>query len=91
MPLIVALAMHAAPAVPAPAADPAADKAAPADSPRNLSSECPWLYRSEGFAEDLDGEGNLPEPKPDSPLVRWGLPLVALVGVVGMAAAFSLV
>lgn len=74
----------AAPAAVAPA--PAATATAPA---RTDPSNSPWLYRSEGFAEDLDADSGATPPEVPA-LWRWGLPLAALVGVVGLAAAFSL-
>jgi hypothetical protein len=66
------------------------DSPAAVAAPAAPLDPAPWLYRSEGFAEDLDTDP-AHEPKPESPLLRWGLPMVALVGVVGLAAAFSLV
>jgi hypothetical protein len=77
-------------AVPAPFAQPAASAEASAETP---VCAMPWLYRSEGFAEDLDdgtGEQHGRGPGQEPALLRWGLPLLSLVLVVGMAAAFSL-
>lgn len=89
--------MQAAPAIPvnliadaaAPAAAAPASAATASTAARSDPSNSPWLYRSEGFAEDLDADhGSIPPEVPA--LWRWGLPLAALVGVVGLAAAFTL-
>ena len=61
-----------------------------APAPIAAVDQAPWLYRSEGFAEDLMEPGSEPASHLDSNLLRWGLPVVALLGVVGLAAAFSL-
>lgn len=85
--------MQAAPAIPVQAAPAAAPAAAQRDVARVEAAEglasSPWLYRSEGFAEDLDADSAAPSE--DSLLLRWGLPAAALIGVVALAAAFSLV
>jgi hypothetical protein len=88
--------MQAAPALPVETAVEAA--AAPVASgvparaePPGSTVSAPWLYRSEGFAEDLDADAGNASAPDDSPLLRWGLPTAALIGVVGLAAAFTLV
>lgn len=89
--------MQAAPAIPvdliadaaAPAAATPASAATATTAPRSDPSNSPWLYRSEGFAEDLDTDNGASPPEVPA-LWRWGLPLAALVGVVGLAAAFTL-
>jgi hypothetical protein len=68
----------------------AAAGASAMETPQPAVAEAAWLYRSEGFAEDLEADP-AHEPLPDPPLLRWGLPMIALVGVVGLAAAFTLV
>jgi hypothetical protein len=70
----------------APAAPDAADAAAAA----NGALAPAWVYRSEGFAEDLDAY-LASEPRAEPGLLRLATPMVVLVGVVGLAAAFSLV
>lgn len=81
----------------APAVDLAADQAAvvaatvsKAPDPAREADQV-WMYRSEGFAEDLDSHpgSHVADRSSDSALVRWGLPLVALVAVVGIAALFT--
>lgn len=90
--LVVPLVMHALPATAHHTPDAGVSRPA-VDAPRSPVVEpvdVPWLYRSEGFAEDLETDA-ANEPPQDPPFLRWGLPVIAMVGVVGLAAAFSLV
>jgi hypothetical protein len=84
--------MQAAPAIPVETAraDAPAAAAGPLRAPAAEGrASNPWLYRSEGFAEDLDAYA-VAQPD-DPPLLRWGLPVAALIGVIGLAAVFTLV
>ena len=84
--------MQAAPALPVEAAAaPVAAGAPVRTEPAEGAVTTPWLYRSEGFAEDLDADTRDAASPEDSPLLRWGLPAAALIGVVGLAAAFTFV
>lgn len=71
------------------AASDASDAAGAANAPAAPAAPA-WVYRSEGFAEDLDAY-LASEPRAEPGLLRLATPMVVLVGVVGLAAAFSLV
>jgi hypothetical protein len=80
--------------MPAATAPSAAPDSVPPVQTETVGAEFAWLYRSEGFAEDLDDSAGADAKTDtgvpgDSNLVRWGLPVIALFGVVGMAAAFT--